>query len=169
MSSFVATLIVLASMGAGTLLGSLLRRRLPDAHLRDDSKDVVKTASGMIATLVALVIGLLVSWAKSSFDQANAGITEMGARIITLDRLLGRYGPEAAPIRGRLREAGAAGGGRVWPAGPGAAGRGGEGGAGRGRESEGAGGRSGGDPSAGAPGRGEPLHPGAGPGRLHGA
>src|SRR4051794_7432813 len=115
MSSFVTTLIALASMAAGTLLGSLLRRRLPDAHLRDDSKDVVKTATGMIATLVALVVGLLVSSSKSSFDQANAGITELGARIITLDRLLGRYGSEAAPIRGRLREAVAAGVERIWP------------------------------------------------------
>src|SRR4051794_35635746 len=115
MSSFVATFIALASMGAGMVLGSLLRRRLPDAHLRDDSKDVVKTASGMIATLIALVIGLLVSSAKSSFDEANAGITEMGARIIMLDRLLGRLGPEAAPIRGRLREAVAAGVERIWP------------------------------------------------------
>jgi hypothetical protein len=115
LSSFVTTLIALASMVAGVLLGSLLRRRLPDAHLRDDSKDVVKTATGMIATLVALVIGLLVSSAKSSFDQANAGITEMGARIIMLDRLLGRYGAEAAPIRGRLREAVAAGVDRIWP------------------------------------------------------
>src|SRR3954451_2248536 len=104
MSSFVTTLIALASMAAGVLLGSLLRRRLPDAHLRDDSKDVVKTASGMIATLVALLIRLLVSSAKSSFYQANAGITEMGARFITLDRLLGRYGPEAEPIRGRMQE-----------------------------------------------------------------
>src|SRR3954468_3286367 len=108
MSSFVTTLIALASMAAGMLLGSLLRSRLPDHHLRDDSKDVVKTASGMIATLVALVVGLLVSSAKSSFDQANAGVTEMGAKIILLDRLLGHYGTEAAPIRGRLKEAVAA-------------------------------------------------------------
>src|SRR5215813_2721506 len=108
MDSVVTTLIALASMGAGMLLGSALRRRLPDQHLRDDSKDVVKAASGMIATLVALVIGLLVSSAKSSFDQANAGITQMGAKIILLDRLLGRYGPETAEIRGRLRESVAA-------------------------------------------------------------
>jgi hypothetical protein len=119
MSTLITTLIALTSMVAGMLLGSLLRRRLPDAHLRDDSKDVLKTASGMIATLVALVVGLLVSSAKASFDQAGAGITEIGAKIILLDRLLGRLGPDAAPIRARLRESVAAGIERIWPAAPG--------------------------------------------------
>jgi hypothetical protein len=115
MASLVTTLIALLCMWTGMLLGSSLRRRLPGDHLRDDSKDAVKTASGMIATLVALVIGLLVSSAKSSFDQANAGITQMGAKIILLDRLLGRYGPETKPIRGRLRESIAAAVDRIWP------------------------------------------------------
>jgi hypothetical protein len=115
MTSPVTTLIALGCMGAGMLLGSFLRHRLPDQHLLDDSKDVVKTASGMIATLAALVIGLLVSSAKSSFDQASAGITEMGAKIILLDRLLGRYGPEAAAIRGRLRQSVATGIDEIWP------------------------------------------------------
>jgi hypothetical protein len=116
MSSLMTTLIALTCMCAGTLLGSTLRRRLPDHHLSDDSRDVLKAASGIIGTLVALVIGLLVSSAKSSFDQAGAGITQTGARIILLDRLLGRYGPEAAPIRGRLREAVASSVERLWPA-----------------------------------------------------
>jgi hypothetical protein len=115
MVSLVTTVIALACMGAGMLLGSVLRRRLPDQHLLDDSKDVVKTASGMVATLVALVIGLLVSSAKTSFDQANAGITQAGAKIILLDRLLGRYGSDAAEIRVRLRESVAAGIERIWP------------------------------------------------------
>jgi hypothetical protein len=103
-------------MCAGMFLGSFLRSRLPDQHLRDDSKDLVKTASGMIATLVALVIGLLVSSAKSSFDQASAGVTHAGTKIILLDHVLGRYGPETAAIRGRLRESVAATIERVWPA-----------------------------------------------------
>jgi hypothetical protein len=115
MASLFTALIALICMCAGVLLGSFLRSRVPDHHLRDDSKDVVKAASGMIATLVALVVGLLVSSAKSSFDQANAGITQMGAKVIQLDHLLNRYGPETAAIRGRLRESIAAGVDRVWP------------------------------------------------------
>jgi hypothetical protein len=116
MVSLVTTVISLASMGAGMLLGSFLRRRLPDHHLRDDSKDVVETATAMIGTLVALVIGLLVSSAKTSFDEASAGITQAGAKIIHLDRLLGRYGPGAAEARARLRGSVAVGIERIWPA-----------------------------------------------------
>lgn len=122
MSPLITTLTALACMGAGIVLGSFLRHRLPDHHLRDDSKDVVQMATGMIATLVALVIGLLVTSATSAFDQANAGITHAGARIILLDRLLGRYGPDAAPIRARLRESVASGIGRIWPTDPGSRG-----------------------------------------------
>ena len=55
MASLFTALIALMCMCAGVLLGSFLRSRVPDHHLRDDSKDVVKAASGMIATLVALV------------------------------------------------------------------------------------------------------------------
>jgi hypothetical protein len=75
MASLLTALLTLACLCAGTVLGSLIRSQLPDHHLRDDSKDVVKMASGMIATLVALVIGLLVSSSKSSFDQASSGVS----------------------------------------------------------------------------------------------
>jgi hypothetical protein len=108
-------LITLACLCAGILLGSVLRSRLPDHHLRDDSKEAVKTAIGMIATLVALVIGLLVSSAKSSYDQASAGITQVGAKTILLDRALRRYGPEANEIRDRLRHVIASSIERLWP------------------------------------------------------
>jgi hypothetical protein len=115
MVTFSTPLITLACLCAGIVLGSFLRTRLPDQHLRDDSKEVVKTALGMIATLVALVIGLLVSSAKSSYDQANAGITQAGAKTILLDRALRRYGPEANEIRERLRRVIASSIERLWP------------------------------------------------------
>jgi hypothetical protein len=94
----------LACLCAGAILGSFIRSRLPGDHLLDDSRDVVKMASGMIATLVALLIGLMVSSAKSTYDQANGGVTQIGAKVILLNRLQERYGAEAKPIRERLRE-----------------------------------------------------------------
>ena len=100
MASLFTALITLACLCTGTILGSLIRSRLPDHHLRDDSRDVIKMASGMIATLVALVIGLLVSSSKSTYDQASAGVTQIGAKAIVLDRVLERYGPETKAIRG---------------------------------------------------------------------
>ena len=115
MPSLLTALLTLACLCAGTVLGSLIRSRLPGDHLLDESRDVVKMASGMIATLVALVIGLMVSSAKSTYDQANGGVTQIGAKVILLNRLLERYGPETKPIRERMREGIAANVEHLWP------------------------------------------------------
>lgn len=115
MSSLVIASIALGSTLAGLLVGILLRAFLPEHHVRDESKDIMKTAAGMMATLVALVVGLLVSSAKSSFDATSAGLTQGGAKIISLDRILARYGPAAAPIRETLRRAVGTGISRIWP------------------------------------------------------
>jgi Protein of unknown function (DUF4239) len=114
--SVVTAFIILAFMLTGMLLGLVLRNRLPEHHTRDDSRDVMKTAAGMMATLVALIIGLLVSSAKNSFDTANASITQGGAKVITLDRILSRYGPEAEGARDHLRRSVVSGVERIWPA-----------------------------------------------------
>jgi hypothetical protein len=99
----------------GALLGLLLYGLLPEQHLRDNSKDTVKVVAGMIATLSALVLGLLVSSAKSSFDATNSAITQNGAKIILLDRVLAAYGPETKDIREQLRRAVVAGIEMFWP------------------------------------------------------
>jgi hypothetical protein len=115
MASLLIALMTLACLCAGAIVGSLIQRQLPEYLLRDDTRDVVKTASGMIATLVALVIGLLVSSSKSSFDQAGAGLTQTGAKIILLDRALARYGPETKAIRERMHEQVSTSIERLWP------------------------------------------------------
>ena len=115
MSSLVTAFVILACMLGGMLLGLRLRHVLPEHHTRDDSKDIVKTAAGMMATLVALIIGLLVSSAKSSFDATNASLTQGGAKIITLDHFLSRYGSEAKEVREHLRRVIATGIALIWP------------------------------------------------------
>ena len=72
----------------GALLGMGLQRLLPNHHLSKETQDVVKLSAGTIATLTALVLGLLVSSAKSSFDTMNTGIVQSSAKIILLDRAL---------------------------------------------------------------------------------
>jgi hypothetical protein len=114
-TSLITGLIAIVLLCGGVLLGSFLRDRLPDHHVRDDSKEVVKTASGMIATLVALIVGLLVSSSKAALDQANEGLTQAGAKVILLDQVLSRYGPEAKPIRGRMKELMQVSIERLWP------------------------------------------------------
>ncbi|MCE9533916.1 MAG: DUF4239 domain-containing protein [Planctomycetes bacterium] len=115
MSSLGIALITLACMIGGLLLGVILRYILPEHHTKDDAKDMMKTAAGMMATLIALIIGLLVSSAKSSFDATSGSLTQGGAKIITLDHILSRYGPEAKEIRERLKSSVASGVKRVWP------------------------------------------------------
>jgi hypothetical protein len=87
----------------GILLGALLRRALPEHHLSKDSQDVVRLGVGLIATLAALLLGLLIAAAKSSFDTQSTQVTQITADIILLDNLLAQYGPEASPIRQRMR------------------------------------------------------------------
>jgi hypothetical protein len=92
-----------------------LRNHLPQHHLKDDSKDAVRVGTGFIATLTALVLGLLISSAKSSFDAVNNGIMQSGAKIIALDRVLSQYGPESKEIRQALRSLLASAIHRWWP------------------------------------------------------
>ena len=115
MSSLTIGLISAASIFGGSLLGMGLQRLLPGHHLSKETQDVVKLSAGTIATLTALVLGLLVSSAKSSFDTMNTGVVQNGAKIILLDRTLARYGPEAKPAREQLKRSTAAGIEAVWP------------------------------------------------------
>src|SRR4249919_2801679 len=113
-----STFIALVSAGcifAGALLGLALQRLLPGHHLSKETQDVVKLSAGTIATLTALVLGLLVSSAKNSFDTMSNGVVQGSAKIILLDRALARYGPEAKAARQQLKRSIAAGIESVWP------------------------------------------------------
>lgn len=115
MNSIVIGLISVACVFGGALLGMALQRALPDHHLSKDSHEIVKLGAGMIATLTALVLGLLVSSAKSSFDTMSDGIVQGGTKIILLDRVLAQYGSETKVIRQQLKRGLAASIEHVWP------------------------------------------------------
>jgi hypothetical protein len=100
--------------GAG-LLGMLLRRVLPKDHLSDDSKDVVKLGMGLVGTMAALVLGLLIYSAKGSYDTQSNALLQMSANIISLDRTLSLYGPEAKGARDVLRNQTVQIMDRMWP------------------------------------------------------
>lgn len=93
---------ILMLIGAG--LGMFLRERLPEHHLKDDSKDTIKVGAGIVSTVAALVLGLLVSSAKESFDTMNSEVTVSASKILLLDRLLANYGSESSAVRAALRE-----------------------------------------------------------------
>jgi hypothetical protein len=104
-SATAISVIVLACVMTGALFGAFLRSSLPAHHLSDDSKDTIKIGTGLIATLVALVLGLLVASAKSSFDTKSEELKQGAAKVILLDRDLRRLGPSADHARLLLRRA----------------------------------------------------------------
>jgi hypothetical protein len=105
MNSTLISIILLAALVIVVLPGRRLQRRLPVDHLSADSKDAVKLAIGMVATMTALLLGLLVSSAKSSYDSRRIEVIEIAAKITLLDRVLTAYGPDAAEARARFRDA----------------------------------------------------------------
>ena len=116
MNPTIAGLIVFACTFAGALFGFWLQPRAKH-HLDADARDAVKTGIGLVATMTALILGLITASAKSSFDEVNLAV-ESGARdILTLDRLLARYGPETRELREAFKDAVARRIDMVWPQG----------------------------------------------------
>ncbi|MBP1684120.1 MAG: hypothetical protein H6Q33_263 [Deltaproteobacteria bacterium] len=107
--------ISFACVFGGALLGMFGRDALPGHHLSADSKDVVKLGVGLIGTMAALVIGLLIASAKGSFDTVNDQLKQLATKVILLDRALARYGPETADSRELLRRSVALKVDQVWP------------------------------------------------------
>ena len=97
------------------MCGILLSRALPEHHLSANSKDVVRIGMGLVSTMAALVLGLLVSSAKSFYDAQSSELTQMSATVVLLDRLLAHYGPETKEVRGLLHGALAESIDRIWP------------------------------------------------------
>lgn len=85
------------------MLGIALRAVLPQDELSSDSRDVVKLGMGLVATMAAILLGLLIASAKTSFDTQNVELTEMSSKFVLLDRVLAHYGPEAKEARSELR------------------------------------------------------------------
>jgi hypothetical protein len=106
------SLVAFAFIFGGALLGMLLRSVLPEPHLNADSRDVVRLGTGLLATLAALVVGLLIASAQSSFQTQSNQIKQITANIVLLDNLLARSGPQsaAAPsfVAGRRQDIGGA-------------------------------------------------------------
>jgi hypothetical protein len=99
----IVLMIVFTLSFGGALFGMWLHTTLPEHHLDDDSKDTIKLGIGLIATMAALVLGLITASAKSSFDAADAAVKNTAIDVITLDRTLARYGPETGEIRSALK------------------------------------------------------------------
>jgi hypothetical protein len=102
-SALAVSLIAFTIVFGGALLGMYVH--LPEGHLREDVKDVVRLSTGLLGTIAGLVLALLISSAKSSYDASNTQIKQITSNIIFLDILLEQYGPETHDLRVALRDA----------------------------------------------------------------
>jgi len=87
----------------------MLHAILPQHHLSSETKDIVKLGMGLVGTMSALVLGLLVASAKGNYDAQNTEITQSAANIALLDRVLAMYGAKTKDTRAILRAAAARG------------------------------------------------------------
>ena len=97
-------LIVLICVFGSAMLGLYARAILPEHHLSDESTGALKLAVGLVATMAALVLGLLISSAKSQYDTVSGEVVRNAASFILLDRVLARYGPETREVRDQLKQ-----------------------------------------------------------------
>src|SRR5262244_949097 len=116
LSSVAIACIAFACVFTGALLGMFFRALVPKKHLSSDTQDVVKLGIALIATMAALVLGLLVASAKSTYDTRRTQLLQVSADIILLDRALANYGPETQDARVMLQRSVAAVLEQFWPA-----------------------------------------------------
>jgi hypothetical protein len=114
MNSIWVSSIVFASVFASGLAGLVLRRAIPEDRLGSSEKEVARLVTGLMTTMAAIVLGMLVSSAKASYDARTNEVAEISSQVLSIDRMLSKYGAETAEMRGQLRRLVEASVHRVW-------------------------------------------------------
>src|SRR3954453_8994066 len=104
MIHIVTGLISFAAIFGGAVIGLFVRRRLPGHHLSSETQSVVTVSVAVIGTLAALVLGLMISAANTSFSKRSDEVRELSLQVIRVERNLRRYGPEADEARAKMRD-----------------------------------------------------------------
>jgi hypothetical protein len=115
MEAILVSSVVFFVVFGGALAGMGLRQVLPQNQLGAEVKDVIRLSTGLLVTMTALVLGMLVSTANSSYQERKNQLAEMGSNFVLVDGLLASYGPEARNLREDLRGMAQKGVDRVWP------------------------------------------------------
>src|SRR5262245_18591070 len=105
MSAVAVALVTFSCTFAGAIVATYVRSRLPAPHLSEESQDVVRLGTGLVATMTALLLGVVTAAAVGTFDTQDSALKNSAASVLTLDRRLARYGPETKPTRALLRRA----------------------------------------------------------------
>ncbi len=115
MNAILLSSFVFAAVFASALIGMAIRRALPEEHVGSDAKDIVRLTTGLMATMSALVLGMLVSSSKASYDASKNDVAGISSEIVNIDRLLAKYGPETDEIRAEFRHVLEGNLYRIWP------------------------------------------------------
>jgi hypothetical protein len=107
--------VVFVLILAGAALGIVLRVFMPEKHLTSDTKDTVRLACGLLVTMTGLVLGMLVSSAKSYYDGQRNQVANLSAEIISLNAALMAYGPDASGLRAVTHQTVEDAVNRIWP------------------------------------------------------
>jgi hypothetical protein len=108
------SLVALALMLAAVFCGAAIRRRWPEHHTNRETIELLQTTVMLLATFAAIVLGLLITSAKSDFDNLENDIRSFSATLVQLDYGLEEMGPDAVPIRQGLVRYAAAATAAVW-------------------------------------------------------
>jgi Protein of unknown function (DUF4239) len=108
------SIIAFVCILGGTIFGIFLRHSLPESHLSGITKDVVRLGTGLIATIAALVLGLLIATANSTYGTQSSQVQQLIANVVVLDQILALYGPETASVRLQLRRGVASEADQIW-------------------------------------------------------
>jgi len=114
LSPVATSAVVFGCVFGGAIAGLALRTILPEHHRSGESKEIVRAAMALIGTMSALVLGLLVASAKSSYDAQKDELTSLTAQVVLLDRVLAMYGPEANDTRALVRDVVAGARAQIW-------------------------------------------------------
>lgn len=103
MNHFTIGLIAFVAIFGGALIGIYAARALPEHHLSTESRNAISVSAAIVGTLSALVIGLMISTANSSFSTRSNEVSSIAVDIVRINRLMQRYGPEAEDARVKLQ------------------------------------------------------------------
>jgi len=97
--------ITMACAFGCALAGAFVRDRLPADQLSKESQDVIRLGMGLVATMTALLLGMVTATARIAYDAQDVALKTAAVNILTLDRHLAHYGETTRPTRDLVRVA----------------------------------------------------------------
>jgi hypothetical protein len=96
-------LIAFVCIFGASLAGLWLSKKLPERYLSEETHKIVQLTMSPVGLLAALVVGLLVTNAKTGLDTSRREIAQFSTSLRLLDREAVHFGSEAKPVRELLR------------------------------------------------------------------